>query len=85
MEKNNEMRKEMEKNNELNRLYDLMEEIKKYSPEEEDEDLPESLPCGGVFKGDFGSATKAQVKAANREWRRRQSTGRFADDGSRWN
>jgi hypothetical protein len=47
--------------------------------------LIESIPCGGVFKGDFGSSTKAQVKAANREWRRRTSTGRFADDGSRWN
>lgn len=115
----------MKKNNELNSLYSLMEEIKKYSTEEEvvqdsvlkslyslveeletssneedvaEEDfteadvaeaeydaLIESIPHGGVFRGDVGSATKAQVRAANREWRRRKSTGRFADDGSRWN
>jgi hypothetical protein len=43
------------------------------------------LPCGGVFKGDFYAPKKNQIKAANREWRRRKSTGRFYDDGSRWN
>lgn len=48
-----------------------------------EESLP--LPCGGVFKGDFYAPKKNQVKAANREWRRRKSTGRFHDDGSRWN
>lgn len=72
-----------------------LKEIEKYLNEEDvfEEDVEpidcysESLllPRGGVFKGDFGSTTKAQVKAANREWRRRKSTGRFHDDGSRWN
>ena len=47
------------------------------------ESLP--LPCGGVFKGDFYAPKKNQIKAANRESRRRKSTGRFHDDGSRWN
>jgi hypothetical protein len=54
---------------------------------EEDAEPAESflLPCGGVFKGDFYAPKKNQIKAANREWRRRKSTGRFYDDGSRWN
>jgi len=75
---------------EINRLEAEAEEADIIEEEEAEQPIDcysESLllPRGGVFKGDFGSATKAQVKAANREWRRRKSTGRFYDDGSRWN
>lgn len=73
-----------------------LKEMEKYLNEEDvfEEDVEQPIDCyseslllprGGVFKGDFGSVTKAQVKAANREWRRRKSTGKFYDDGSRWN
>lgn len=91
----------MEQNNELKIFYELMEDIEECLTEEDvtevdvtEEEEAEPIDCyteslllprGGVFKGDFGSVTKAQVKAANREWRRRKSTGRFYDDGSRWN
>lgn len=73
-----------------------LKEMEKYLNEEDvfEEDVEQPidcysesllLPCGGVFKGDFYAPKKNQVKAANREWRRRKSTGRFYDDGSRWN